>query len=140
MDVTLVCFAALVAATPGQVGSAAGPSGAIGGWQVSGMADAETPPLLWKPAANFDEVVIRAQNGSPFYEELGPADGGGEYDRCDGDHLAATDTAMPAGTYTAWPFARVTVDTVTHPDGSADAAPEGDRIVVGFPTQVTFTD
>ena len=48
--------------------------------------------------------------------------------------------AMPAGTYTAWPFARVTVDTVTHPDGSADAAPEGDRIVVGFPTQVTFTD
>jgi hypothetical protein len=98
VDVTLVCFAALVAATPGQVGSAAGPSGAIGGWQVSGMADAETPPPLWKPAANFDEVVIRAQNGSPFYEELGPADGGGgvpQYPYSGGAPAFSTPGAVP---------------------------------------------
>lgn len=86
-------------------------------------------------SGSFENTAFSVSSGNPV-----TLDGGGEYDRCDGDHLAATDTAMPAGTYTAWPFARVTVDTVTHPDGSADAAPEGDRIVVGFPTQVTFTD
>ena len=65
---------------------------------------------------------------------------GGEPNRCEGGALASADIAMPPGTYTAWPVVTVSVDSVTHPDGSTDPAPTGDRIVVGFPTQVTFTD
>jgi len=58
VDVTLVCFAALLAAVPGADTATAG----------------ERP--VWSPARDFDEVVIRAQSESPFYEELPPAGGG----------------------------------------------------------------
>lgn len=86
-------------------------------------------------SGDFQDVPFSVSSGDPV-----TLDGGGEYDRCDGDHLATTDTAMPAGTYTAWPYARVTVEAVTRPDGSTDPVPAGAQIVVGLPTQVTFTD
>jgi hypothetical protein len=79
-------------------------------------------------------VAFSVSSGKPT-----TIDGAWEPNRCDGTALATATPAMPAGTYTAWPVARVTVSGVTHPDGTHDAAPQGDRIVVGMPTQVTFT-
>jgi hypothetical protein len=63
--------------------------------------------------------------------------GSGEPARC-GTGTVGTDLSMPAGTYWAWPYAEVSVESVTHPDGSADTPPAGSRIVVGMPHQVTF--
>lgn len=59
VDVTSLCLAAFVAASP-----------------VAAPA-VENPRPVWAPAASFEEAVIRAQSAdSPFYEELPPAGGG----------------------------------------------------------------
>lgn len=65
--------------------------------------------------------------------------GGGEPNHCGPDgQLASVDVAMPAGTYWAWPYAMVTVDSVSHPDGTVDVPPDGEQVVVGTPHEVTF--